>query len=111
MARNDKTYTPGRKRTGGRPPGTPNKTTVAVKEAIMNAFELVGGQQYLVMVALKDPKTFCTLLGRVLPAELNAKLQAEVVHEFSNLTETERSSRITAILDAARGRATRPTTH
>lgn len=57
---------------GGRVKGTPNKTTVQVKEAILNALEQCGGVNYLVMVALTDPRTFCTLLGRVLPTELSA---------------------------------------
>ncbi len=58
------------KKTGGRAAGTPNKTTAQVKEAILKAFEKVGGATYLEKVAQEDPKTFCTLLGRVLPTEL-----------------------------------------
>jgi len=65
-------------KTGGRKKGTPNKTTAALKDAIMNAFTEVGGQKYLVTVAKDDPKTFCTLLGRVLPAEINANVNGEV---------------------------------
>jgi len=60
----------------GRPKGAPNKTTVALKTAIMNAFTKVGGEDYLVTVAKDDPKTFCTLLGRVLPTELKAEENA-----------------------------------
>ncbi len=70
-------YKEGRKKEGGRVKGTPNKTTVALKEAIMNAFEKVGGEDYLVIVAKKDPKTFCALLGKVLPAEIKANLNIE----------------------------------
>lgn len=55
----------------GRPPGTPNKLTSAVKEAIENAFTEVGGKKYLVQVAHDDPKTFCALLGKVLPKDIN----------------------------------------
>lgn len=63
------------KKHGGRKKGTPNKNTAALKTAIMNAFEQVGGQDYLVMVAKDDPKTFIQLLGRVLPAELKAEVE------------------------------------
>lgn len=59
------------KKTGGRTKGTPNKTTAQVKEAILRAFEKVGGASYLEKVAQEDPKTFCTLLGRVLPTEIS----------------------------------------
>ncbi len=76
MAKGEK-YKEGRKKEGGRVKGTPNKTTVALKEAIMNAFEKVGGEDYLVIVAKKDPKTFCALLGKVLPAEIKANLNIE----------------------------------
>jgi hypothetical protein len=54
----------------GRPPGLPNKATRALKAAILDAFEKVGGEAYLVRVAQEDPKTFCTLLGKVLPMQL-----------------------------------------
>lgn len=57
-------------KTGGRKKGTPNKVNAAVKEAILNAFNEVGGESYLVRVAEDDPKTFCTLLGKVLPMEI-----------------------------------------
>lgn len=42
----------------------------------MNAFREVGGKSYLSKVAEEDPKTFCTLLGRVLPQELKAEIDA-----------------------------------
>ena len=60
----------GRALGAGRQKGSVNKTTTKIRNAILRAFDTVGGQQYLVMVALTDPKTFCALLGRVLPAEL-----------------------------------------
>jgi hypothetical protein len=51
----------------GRPKGSASKTTRALKDAILNAFENVGGGSYLEQVAKTDPRTFCTLLGKVLP--------------------------------------------
>lgn len=68
----------------GRPKGTPNKTTQALKDAIMNAFEQVGGEDYLVKVANDDPKTFMALLGKVLPFQI----KAEVDHNVSGITFT-----------------------
>lgn len=70
-------FKPGKVKTRGRKKGTPNKTTTALKTAIMNAFEKVGGEDYLVTVAKDDPKTFCTLLGRVLPAEMKAEVAGD----------------------------------
>lgn len=62
------------KKFGGRKKGTQNKNTTALKTAILNAFEKVGGQDYLVRVAEDDPKTFLALLGKVLPSEVKADI-------------------------------------
>jgi hypothetical protein len=59
-----------KRKTGGRTKGTPNKVNAAVKEAIVSAFNKVGGEDYLVKVAKTDPRTFCTLLGKVMPTQL-----------------------------------------
>lgn len=61
---------------GGRPKGAQNKNTLALKDAIMNAFKEVGGQSYLSRIAEDDPRTFCTLLGKVLPQEIKADIDA-----------------------------------
>lgn len=58
----------GGKRAGsGRKAGVPNKLTADLKSAILGALEAKGGQKYLETVATEDPRTFCALLGRVLP--------------------------------------------
>ncbi len=51
----------------GRPKGTQNKTTTALKDALMLSFERLGGAAYLEEVARRDPRTYCALLGKVLP--------------------------------------------
>ncbi len=61
----------GSPKTGGRQKGTPNKTSAELRQAILSAFTTVGGVDYLVHVAREDVRTFCTLLGKVLPAEMS----------------------------------------
>ena len=59
----------------GREKGVPNKVTTDVKEMIVAALDGVGGEKYLIARA-KDPRTasaFLTLVGRVLPRDLNVK--------------------------------------
>ncbi len=73
MGKNSTTFGPEGRRPRGRPKGVPNKTTAAVKEAILKAFDSVGGPAYLVTVAQEDPRTFCALLGRVLPMEVTGE--------------------------------------
>ena len=46
----------------------PGKFNAAIKDALELAFERSGGVDYLVRVADDDPKTFCGLLGRLIPA-------------------------------------------
>lgn len=57
------------KKHGGRKKGTPNKTTQDMKSAILEAFERAGGADYLTMLAADEPRTFVTLLAKVLPNE------------------------------------------
>jgi hypothetical protein len=62
----------------GRPKGSPNKTTAALKDAILRAAELSGrdmkGKEglvgYLRRVADEDVKAFSGLLGKVLPLQV-----------------------------------------
>lgn len=62
------------KKTGGRKKGTPNKTTLTLKEGILEAYEKSGGVEYLLGIAKKDPKTFCALLAKLIPSEVKADL-------------------------------------
>lgn len=65
----------------GRQKGTPNKTTAILKDAILLAAEGVGEdgdgknglEGYLRVVALTDKKSFCSLLGRVLPMQVTGE--------------------------------------
>jgi len=57
------------RKTGGRQKGTPNRTTRDMKAAIIEAFERAGGVDYLHMLATDEPRTFATLLVKVLPSE------------------------------------------
>lgn len=65
----------------GRPKGVVNKTTTALREAILLAGEQVGedgtGKDgltgYLRRVAVEDVKAFSGLLGRVLPLQVSSE--------------------------------------
>ena len=49
-----------------------NKLAADVKAAIMQAFCEVRAAEYLRKLARSDPRTFCTLLGKVLPTQVTA---------------------------------------
>jgi len=59
---------------GGRPKGSPNKITASIKEAIEAAFRGVGGAEYLMQQARENPQAFMTLLGKIIPAQVQAEL-------------------------------------
>jgi hypothetical protein len=59
----------------GRKPGVPNKLTADVKEMILGALERVGGEDYLAQQAQENPTAFLSLLGRVLPKQIDAKIE------------------------------------
>jgi hypothetical protein len=63
----------------GRPKGSPNKTTRAIREAVVEAFDKAGGVDYLVSLAQTDPKTFCTLIGRVIPLQVEGEMDQNIV--------------------------------
>ena len=48
------------------------KLTPEILDEIAAAFDRVGGEDYLKELAMRDPPTFCLLLGKVLQAEVNA---------------------------------------
>jgi hypothetical protein len=69
---------PGERR-GGRKAGTPNKLTGALKDMILNALDRAGGIDYLVTQADDNPTAFLTLVGKVLPLQVDAEHKGEIV--------------------------------
>ena len=58
----------GRKKTGGRKLGTPNK--IDLREATLRAFDEVGGAEYLKNVAKTYPNAFLQFVGRLIPKDV-----------------------------------------
>ena len=50
--------------------------TPEIKDGILEAFEQVGGVDYLVELAKVDPPTFCRLLAAIIPSEIKASVTA-----------------------------------
>lgn len=66
------------RKTGGRAAGTPNKVTGELKDMILTALDKAGGVKYLHKQAADNPQAFMTLVGKVLPLQVNAKHEGEV---------------------------------
>jgi hypothetical protein len=55
----------------GRPKGSKNKNTAAVKDMVLAALSNVGGEKYLERQAEENPTAFLTLVGKVIPTQVN----------------------------------------
>lgn len=63
----------------GRQKGELNKFTRTVKEAILAAFDEVGGHEYLVKQAQENPVAFMGLLAKILPTQIDLKAKGEPI--------------------------------
>lgn len=84
---------PGSPRVGGRQKGTPNKLTATVRTAVIDAFEKLGGVDYLVKIGTEEPKTFITLLAKILPTEVEGPGDEGQHIVFSWLSEIDGRTR------------------
>jgi len=69
----------------GRAPGTKNKLT-NLREAVLEAFDQVGGAQYLAKLAegtSSDRAAFVGLVSKVLPTQINANVEGGVQVQLS----------------------------
>ncbi|MDA8190917.1 MAG: hypothetical protein M0Z68_05475 [Gammaproteobacteria bacterium] len=63
----------------GRPRGSRNKTGTEARQAILSAFEQVGGITWLVQIARDEPALFVRLLAACLPRETETAGQVVVI--------------------------------
>jgi hypothetical protein len=90
-----------RRKYGGRKPGTPNRLTQELKDAVIQAAERVGSDLrgkdgligYLMRVGQKDTKAFGALLRAVLPLHVNLEAELKVEKSYSTLEECEAAFR------------------
>ena len=75
----------GKQKGAGRPKGSQSKHVKDLREAVNAAFQRLGGVSYLVKVGQEDPKTFCALLSKVIPAEVNANINVT----YQNTSDVE----------------------
>jgi hypothetical protein len=61
----------------GRKKGGTNKITSDVKQAILEAFNALGGAKYA--VAREDPKASCALLGKLIPVKVAGEAESSLV--------------------------------
>lgn len=58
----------------GRKPGVPNRITASVKGMLLEALDEVGGKEYLILQAEKNPTAFLALIAKLIPSEVKAEV-------------------------------------
>ena len=84
----------GHKRWGGRTKGTPNKVNAEVKAMVEGALSDLGGQKWLVKAAKKHPQAFMTLVGKLIPRDLNVNAK----HQFETMSDADIDRRIAELV-------------
>lgn len=87
-------FTPGRQKTGGRQPGTPNKLTGTFREAVRVVYDGLGGHAAFLVWARENPGDFYRLAARLIPAESEGEADAPkviILRRFTPLPEERRA--------------------
>jgi len=66
-----------RKKTGGRQKGTPNKVSSKLRDDVLEALSQSGGVEYLKEQAKENPTSFMSLIGRMLPKDVDVTTDGE----------------------------------
>ena len=95
----------------GRPKGVRNKLT-SIRDAVLEAFEMAGGPQYLYQLSQgtqSDRAAFVGLMSKVLPTQINANVDGGIKLELSWLGQrqigavvAQEPERITQVVDLER---------
>jgi len=98
----------------GRPKGVRNKLT-NLRDAVLEAFDEVGGPEYLVRLAQgtqSDRAAFVGLVSKVLPTQINANVEGGIQVQLSWLgarnigaTTTQNVEQVTQVIDLERDTA------
>jgi hypothetical protein len=93
----------GKREGAGRKPGTPNKITLQLKEAILEAAHQAGGKDgmvgYLRKQATENSASFMALLGKVLPHQIAGDRDNPI--QLEHTIESERAfASLVSLLDS-----------
>lgn len=75
----------------GRPKGSKNKQTKAVKQCIINAFENIGGVKNLSKWAMENQTEFYKLWGRMIPHEVTGEDGGDISITLNKIVHSARA--------------------
>ena len=87
----------------GRKRGIPNKLTADVKHMILTALEKGGGVDYFRRQMDENPTAFMTLVGKLLPKDVNASVTASMQMSHSEALQFFRDNGIEPEVDNENG--------
>ena len=79
----------GQAKTGGRKKGTPNKNTVAVRQALEEAFDGLGGVKTLTDWAKTNQTEFYKLFAKLLPVQVQGEVNNNLVVKVVSFRDIE----------------------
>lgn len=95
----------------GRPKGVKNKLT-NLRDAVLEAFDTVGGPEYLVRLAngtQSDRAAFVSIINKVLPSQINANVEGGIQVQLSWLgsrsigtVTAQQAEQVTQVIDLER---------
>ena len=81
-----------------RPIGSLGKVGCILKEAILTSFEAVGGARYLEEIARTDPRTYCSLISKVIPKP--SPFGQKEAQEVAVLSDSDLQRRVAAMIQS-----------
>ena len=81
-----------------RPIGSLGKVGCILKDAILASFEAVGGAKYLEQVARTDPRTYCSLISKVIPKP--SPFGQKEAQEVAVLSDVDLQRRVAAMIQS-----------
>ena len=65
-------FQPGKPKTGGRQPGTPNRVTGAFREAVQIVYDRLGSHDAFLEWARENPTEYYRIASRLIPVEIKS---------------------------------------
>lgn len=72
-------FSKGMTKIGGRRRGTPNRLTTTMRDAVMLAYDRIGGHEAFAAWAAENPTDFYRIAARLIPTEIKARSEEVVV--------------------------------
>ena len=83
-------FTKGMPKVGGRKAGTPNKLSRVFREAVMKAYDTIGGDEAFAQWAAQHPTEFYKIAARLIPAELGRNPEEDKIVVIVNRAGRDR---------------------